>query len=196
MKYFKILSLLLIFSFLIFSCSNEEEINPSADIVDTTGTDSTDGGGGDGGSDEGSGGGSATVADNEIDAEKMLALVNQLRADGCTCGDRIMPPVDPLTWDGDLEEAAYLHAKDMDDNNYFSHDSQDGRKFTDRIKATGYRYSTAGENIASGYRDEDAVFKGWKDSPGHCRNMMNGKFTELGAGKSSTRWVQVFGKPR
>jgi len=166
MKILKSLTLLL-FIFLVFiSCKKEEEaVTPNV----------------------------GNVADNEIDATKMLELVNNLRATGCTCGNTEMPSTTALVWNIDLEEAAYLHSKDMNDNDYFSHTSQDGRSFTERMKAAGYDIQGAsGENIARGQRSEEQVFESWKNSEGHCKNMMNSSFNEFGAGRSANLWTQVF----
>ena len=65
-------------------------------------------------------------------------------------------------------------------NNYFSHTSLDGRSAGDRITATGYAWRTYGENIAAGYATVDSVMDGWTASPGHCANLMNPAFTEIG----------------
>jgi uncharacterized protein YkwD len=48
------------------------------------------------------------------------------------------------------------------------------------------------------------VVAGWIDSPGHCANLMNPAFTEMGAGYEINRarlpgfvyWTQVFGARR
>ncbi len=71
-----------------------------------------------------------------------------------------------LSWlkaNSKLQEAARLHSLDMGTNNYFSHDSQDGTKFSARITAQGYQWSRAGENIAAGYLDARAVMYGTND---------------------------------
>ena len=70
------------------------------------------------------------------------------------------------------------------------------------MKWVGYNYSVVGENIAVGNSTVDATMKQWLSSPGHCANIMNRNFTEIGIGydygASSTYkhyWVQNFGKP-
>jgi len=128
--------------------------------------------------------------------QQMLDLVNELRSDGCTCGQDRMPAAPALQWNDKLAAAALAHAKDMETNNYFGHISQDGRQLDDRVEEQGYAWSRLGENIAGGYTTVSSVVQGWIDSPGHCRNLMNGSFTELGAGRSGRIWVQNFGRPR
>jgi len=90
----------------------------------------------------------------------------------------------PLTANSALGNAAYLHSKDMGDNNYFAHTSLDGRTFDQRIAAAGYtNYYSAGENIAYAYGSPSAaqVFAMWKNSPGHYANMI-GDFKDAGLG--------------
>jgi uncharacterized protein YkwD len=132
-----------------------------------------------------------------------LRLVNQQRAAGATCGSRgSFAPAAALTWNARLASAAYGHSRDMADNNYFSHDSLDGRSMADRINATGYTWSTIGENIAAGYGSVQATVDGWMASEGHCANLMNPSFTEFGlacarndASRFRLYWTQNLGRP-
>jgi uncharacterized protein YkwD len=89
----------------------------------------------------------------------------------------------PFTANSQLETAAYLHSKDMGDHDYFSHTSLDGREFSQRITAAGYRYVAAAENIAkaSGVPSASRVYDMWKNSPGHYTNMI-GNYAEAGLG--------------
>ncbi len=129
-----------------------------------------------------------------IDKQKLLDLVNDLRQKGCDCGGTIMPPVGKLEWDYELERAAIAHSIDMNVQSYFSHTSLDGATYADRINGTEYTGVPAGENIAVGYETEEAVFNGWKNSPGHCQNMMNSGHTDISVGRSGNYWTMNFGK--
>src|SRR4030067_605973 len=51
----------------------------------------------------------------------------------------------------------------------------------DRFAREGYAWRTYGENIAVGYPTVSAVMQGWLGSDGHCRNIMNPAFREIGA---------------
>ncbi len=114
-------------------------------------------------------------------AASALARVNQLRAGGADCGSSgRFASTTPLAWSDKLTQAADAHSKDMAANNYFSHTSADGRSLADRVSATGYVWSSLGENIAAGYPDVNAVIDGWVASPGHCANLMAPGFTEVG----------------
>jgi hypothetical protein len=73
--------------------------------------------------------------------------------------------------------------KDMGDKGYFSHTSLDGREFSQRITAAGYKYVAAAENIAkaSGVPSASKVYDMWKNSPGHYANMI-GNYADAGLG--------------
>jgi len=108
--------------------------------------------------------------------------------------------VGPLVLNARLNEAAHLHAVDMATYNYFSHTGRDGSTPFQRMIRAGYTYRTAGENIAAGYSTPAAVVDGWLRSEGHCRNIMNGNFRDLGVGYAYTTtsnfksyWVTKFG---
>ena len=89
----------------------------------------------------------------------------------------------------------------MATNNYFEHESLDGREVSDRAEAQGYDYRTVGENIAVGQRDVAEVMQGWMDSPGHRENILRTEYTHLGSGvatgdfkgQRSIYWTQNFG---
>jgi uncharacterized protein YkwD len=132
-------------------------------------------------------------AEAPVDNAAMLKLVNQVRQKGCKCGSTYYKPAPALTWNSQLEAAAAVHSKDMYDNNYFSHTGQNGSSAGERIKAAGYTWSSYGENIAMGQRSASEVIKGWLTSPGHCANIMNPSFREMGMANSGVIWVQVFG---
>lgn len=127
----------------------------------------------------------------------VLEAVNRVRAEGATCGGEPQPPASPLQRNVLLERAARGHSLDMAEQDYFSHESLDGRTFVDRIAAEGYVGSPIGENIATGYPTVEAVMNGWMNSPGHCLNIMDPTFRAIGVGYASgpggVRWTQNFG---
>ena len=142
-------------------------------------------------------------ADCTMTAEErsMLDAVNSFRAQARTCGASIYPAAVALTWNCKLESAALTHSMDMANNNFFSHTGSNESNVADRVTAAGYSWSTVGENIAAGYSSVSSVMQGWIDSPGHCTNMMNSNFQNLGSakvGNASSQygvyWTQVFGR--
>jgi uncharacterized protein YkwD len=112
-------------------------------------------------------------------------------------------PAPPVTLSGTLAGVALGHAADMAQNNYFEHEDLAGKSPADRVRAVGYQEKLVGENIAYGPKTVEEVVQGWLDSPGHCENIMDPRFAEMGLGlapgRSSRRglyWVQVLAEPR
>jgi uncharacterized protein YkwD len=132
---------------------------------------------------------------------EVLRLVNEARGTARKCGSTRYKATGPLRWDSTLAKVATSHSKDMADHDYFSHDSRNGKSPFQRMKKAGYRYTSAGENIAAGFRSPASVVKAWLKSPGHCKNVMNRSYDELGVGFATggtygTYWTQDFGNPR
>lgn len=113
--------------------------------------------------------------------QEFLDAVNQARSAGRFCGNTSHPAVPPVSWNDSLAMSAYLHSEDMAAIPFFSHTGSDGSSPGDRITREGYAWRTYGENIAVNYPTVSAVLQGWLGSDGHCRNIMNPSFTEIGA---------------
>jgi uncharacterized protein YkwD len=111
----------------------------------------------------------------------MLDLINNARSVTRACGSTNYPAVPSVAWHCNLEQAAQGHSTSMADNDFFSHTGLDDSSPGDRISAAGYTWRTYGENIAAGYNSEESAMNAWLDSPGHCANIMNSNFTEVGA---------------
>ena len=114
--------------------------------------------------------------------DEFLAAVNQARSVNRMCGTTPYGPSPPVSWSDNLALAAYLHSEDMVLNNFFSHTGSDASSPGQRISRQGYPWRTYGENIAVGYPAVSSVIQGWIGSEGHCRNLMDPAFTEIGAG--------------
>ncbi len=134
---------------------------------------------------------------DSININLVVEETNKYRKMGARCGNRYFPPLEAVVWNEKLAEAARLHSNDMNENQYFEHTGTGGSTMVSRIEQTGYCYRTIGENIAMGEtQTEVSVVEGWMNSPGHCQNIMNGSFTEMGVARSGFYWAQVFGSPR
>ncbi len=136
-------------------------------------------------------------------ASRALQLVNEVRARGTRCGERSFAPAPPVRLSGTLAGVAFGHATDMAQHGYFEHQDRAGHSPADRVRATGYREKLVGENIAYGPKSADEVVQGWLDSPGHCENIMDPRFAEMGiayaqgrASKHGLYWVQLLAAPR
>ena len=103
-----------------------------------------------------------------------------------------------------LEEAAYLKAEDMIENDYFAHQSPEGISPWHWFREAGYNYQFAGENLAIGFFESEEVNKAWIDSLSHKRNLLNPNYSEIGIavlkgdfqGKETSVVVQLFGTPK
>ena len=133
---------------------------------------------------------------------ELLRLVNEARAQTQVCGSEALAPVAPLTLNEQLNQAAQGHSNDMATNNFLAHTGSNGSSFNQRIEAQGYIFSFAGENVAAGKSTAQETMQQWLNSEGHCRNIMNPNFTQMGVGFAENSasqyrvyWTQVFGTP-
>lgn len=129
-----------------------------------------------------------------VNKTKLLRMVNTLREKGYKCGDTWYGPTKPLSWNDQLEAAAQAHSNDMQTRKYFAHRSPEGNNAGFRIDQAGYSWKAYGENIGMGFRTEEEMINGWKESPSHCKNIMSPSFTEMGVARSGVYWTQAFGK--
>lgn len=139
--------------------------------------------------------------------EDVLSLTNEARAAGHNCDtEGNFGPAAPLTMEGRLRCAARLHSKYMAETNDFAHmQSATGDDPFERMEKAGYRLRAGGENIAAGQTTPRQVVDGWLESDGHCANIMNPIFTQLGVGyavgqgaaprRNAPYWTQNFGRP-
>lgn len=144
----------------------------------------------------------AQAAADSIAAD-VLRLVNIARSQAQHCGHNSMPSAPPLRLNQLLSDAAAVHVQDMLRFDYFDHAGHDGSSPAERVAATGYRYHITGENLASGPESPQEAVRGWMASPGHCQNIMDDRFTEMGvafganrSGKPRIVWAQEFAAPQ
>lgn len=134
--------------------------------------------------------------------ERTLALVNTLRSEGADCRTAgNFPKSEPLAMNPALRCAARVHSADMDARAFFEHTNPSGESPFVRIEKAGYVFSTAGENIGGGAVDAEGVIEQWMDSDGHCSNIMNPGFRDIGigyhpGGEYGHLWTQTFAAPR
>lgn len=127
--------------------------------------------------------GSSNTADKSGYAKQVITLVNQERA---------KQGLKPLTENAKLSNMALDKAKDMNNNNYFDHNSPTYGSPFDMMKKYGISFSYAGENIAKGQKDPADVMKAWMNSEGHRANIMNSNYTTIGVAYYNGYWVQEF----
>jgi uncharacterized protein YkwD len=115
---------------------------------------------------------------SSTDENLMVTLINQARANN---------GLKALIVDSTLTTEARSRSKDMYDKNYLSHYiPPDGHTVFDELKAKGYCYKTAGENIGkNNYPDDVAtqtLFNGWMSSSGHKANILGTSYDHIGVG--------------
>ena len=137
-------------------------------------------------------------------AARVLELVNGARAVARDCGPgHHFEAAQPVAASPALNEVALEHSRDMAEHLKLGHPGSDGSVPADRVTRSGYAWRGVGENVASGQQTADAVVKSWLESPGHCENIMEPRFTEMGIAfalapdqNPNIYWTQVFATPR
>ena len=110
---------------------------------------------------------------SNVQAESVLDFVNDERAKA---------GLQPLTLDNTLNGIAAEKARDMAENNYFSHDSPTYGTPFDMMRTFGVDYKSAGENIAAGQKTAQEVMQSWMNSSGHRANILSPSYKRLGVG--------------
>jgi len=106
---------------------------------------------------------------------------------------RMLCGLRPLVYDEKLCAAATEHSTDMQEHDYFSHESPTPSKKTpwDRAKLAGT--TASGENIYKGSNASIEAIKAWFLSPGHHKNMLSEGAHRQGLGRAANVWTQMFG---
>ena len=131
---------------------------------------------------------------SSITPESVLSLINARRTEH---------QLSSLTLNSQLTQAALMKAADMFTFNYWAHTNPQGKEPWDFIKAAGYRYQFAGENLARDFGDTDSLVEAWLASPTHRENILNPRYQETGIavvngtlqGIETTLVVHFFGTP-
>jgi uncharacterized protein YkwD len=101
----------------------------------------------------------------------VVCLINQQRT------SRHLPPLGASRL---LDRSAQGWTNAMVSSDVFSH----GTNFAARISAAGYVWRAAGENIATGFQTPAGVVRAWMASTGHCQNILNPTYGNVGTGVS------------
>ena len=128
----------------------------------------------------GSGNTSTTMTSDE---KEVFNLINQQRANS---------GLSALKVDDELQRVAKIKAKDMVDNNYFSHNSPVYGSPFDMLNSFKVSYKSAAENIAGNSSNSGAV-NAWMNSSGHKANILNSNYQYTGIGVvSSSKYGKIF----
>ena len=173
------------------SDEDQQSDNPDEENIDTTENNEDD-----------SSSSSVTQHDippiDESTKQVYLQAINDARAEQQDCGSYgVKPAVPALAWSDGLYKAAYEHNEDMTESDIFSHDGSGtgsdwtaqvlelgrGSTMNERVENNGYTgWRAIGENITAGTNRDTAqeAIDAWLASDGHCSNLMNSDYTEVG----------------
>jgi uncharacterized protein YkwD len=135
----------------------------------------------------------ATTAPAAAERAAVVCLINQQRS------SRGLPA---LLASALLDRSAQGWTAQMVATGDFTH----GSDFAARISAVGFVWSSAGENIATGFPTPQDVVDAWMGSKGHCQNILDPSYADVGTGISPhpvgrlasgpSTWAQDFALPR
>lgn len=130
----------------------------------------------------------ATVVDPEWEGvhEYVFAVVDLVNE------ERAKENLAPVTLDRAATTAAQVRAEEA--KCCWSHTRPDGRKCFTALAEAGVTYQAAGENLAGKISTPEKVVQAWMDSPGHRKNIMNPKYTQIGVGyvADGNYWGEFF----
>ncbi|PLX21834.1 hypothetical protein C0584_01895 [Candidatus Parcubacteria bacterium] len=118
--------------------------------------------------------------------------------------ERVSIGLEPLVLNDALIASATDKAEDMLANDYFAHESPDGRMPWDWVSRRDYPYIYIGENLGMSFTSAASVHKALMNSPSHKKNILNDKYSDVGVivrrgminGKETNILVQLFGSEK
>lgn len=132
---------------------------------------------------------------NSISADRIIDLVN---------ADRRAVGLVEVRANATLNSVAQEKAGRYARADHFGHPDVDGSLIWEHLRAAGYDYSDAGENLARVAEDRtsDELILLWEESPTHYRNFVESEFRDIGIGIAEgihdgqkAIWVvQLFGR--
>ncbi len=134
----------------------------------------------------------------------VLGYATDIRVDALLASanaQRVNLGLNSLKLNAALSQAAYEKAKDMFANDYWAHNSPQGKTPWSFIVNSGYRYTIAGENLAKNFETSGGVVSAWIASPTHRDNIVKPGYQDIGFavvngvlnGEETTLVVQMFG---
>jgi uncharacterized protein YkwD len=114
----------------------------------------------------------ATAAPRAEMRDAVVCLINQQRT------SRHLPALRAHRM---LDRSAQKWTDAMVSSGQFTH----GVNFAGRISAAGFDWSSAGENIATGFQTPHDVVAAWMASTDHCQNILDPTYADVGTGLST-----------
>ncbi len=132
-------------------------------------------------------------ASTALNPERAIELINAYRKQN---------GLKPLKLNAQLSNAAKAHSTDLAKWDRISHFGSDGSNPWDRVKRAGYGAKLAAENVGTGQISIEEVMKGWKESPGHNKNLLLADAEHVGIAlvrddktEFKSFWTLVLGSP-
>ncbi len=108
-----------------------------------------------------------------------------------------------LTLNAQLNKAAQAKVDDMFAHQYWAHVAPNGTTPWYWLEQAGYRYVSAGENLAKNFSTGEGVVAAWMVSPAHRANVLEGAYRDVGfaiktgelKGETTTLVVALYGTP-
>ena len=118
-------------------------------------------------------------------------------------GYRAQKGLKPLKLSTKLNDAAHVHSADLAKSDRISHYGSDGSDAWERVRKTGYGPRLTAENVGTGQKSVEEVFRGWQKSPDHNANLLLKDADEMGVAmvynpdsQFKTFWTMVVASPR
>lgn len=134
--------------------------------------------------------------------DELLDAINDVRAMGAMCGDRVRDPVPDLELAPALRCAARRHAVNQSEAGTLSHQGTDGSGTLSRVDLAQYDGVPTHELLAADFLDPEAVVEAWLASPAECTALLDASAAEFGPGFArspdggNTAWVLLVGELR
>jgi uncharacterized protein YkwD len=139
------------------------------------------------------------LAQQTINEKLLLQLVNEIRTEGCYCGNENVKPVNEVIWNEKLATIATQHSHDLftytskNENKfvYLSHIGTDGSTLEDRLNRANISAKNMRENIGYVQGNEQIIVDYWINNPESCKNLMHPTAASIGIGRSGNFWTML-----
>lgn len=129
------------------------------------------------------------------------STINPTNVISLTNKERAAAGLPVLSNNAKLSSAALAKANDMFAKQYWDHFGPNGETPWQFIKAAGYSYVYAGENLGKGFRTTEGLVEAWMASPTHRDNILSANYKDIGIAvvegvlleKQTILVVQMFG---
>jgi uncharacterized protein YkwD len=142
---------------------------------------------------------SLVTAQQTMNEKLLLELINEIRSEGCFCGNQELKPVNEVIWNKNLAEVAYNHSHDLytytSKNEqkfvYLSHVGTDGSTLDNRLERANITTKNILENIGYVQGNERIIVDYWINNPETCKNLMHPGIASIGIGRSGNFWTML-----